>query len=170
MTTDYVPHPPHITVREALERIRREAPDRETIYYCYVVDHKRRLIGFVSLKRLILSRRAAVIEDIMQRDVISARVDADQESVARQIDKYDLLAIPVLDASDQLLGIITHDDAMDILRQEQTEDILAFGGVASNIEANQESYWRSRIFEAVRRRIGWLLLLFLAGTLTSSVS
>jgi magnesium transporter len=170
MTTDYVTLPPHITVREALERIRREAPDRETIYYCYVVDHKRRLIGFVSLKRLILSRRAAVIEDIMQRDVISARVDADQESVARQIDKYDLLAIPVLDASDQLIGIITHDDAMDILRQEQTEDILAFGGVASNIEANQESYWRSRIFEAVRRRIGWLLLLFIAGTLTSSVS
>jgi magnesium transporter len=170
MTTDYVTLPPHITVREALERIRREAPDRETIYYCYVVDHQRRLIGFVSLKRLILSRRAAVIEDIMQRDVISARVDADQESVARQIDKYDLLAIPVLDASDQLVGIITHDDAMDILRQEQTEDILAFGGVSRDTEANQETYWKGRIVEAVRRRIGWLLLLFIAGTLTSSVS
>jgi magnesium transporter len=111
-----------------------------------------------------------VIEEIMQRDVISARVDADQESVARQIDKYDLLAIPVLDASDQLIGIITHDDAMDILRQEQTEDILAFGGVSRDTEANQESYWKGRIYEAVRRRIGWLLLLFLAGTLTSSVS
>ncbi len=170
MTTDYVTLPPHITVREALERIRREAPDRETIYYCYVVDHQRRLIGFVSLKRLILSRRAAVIEDIMQREVISARVDADQESVARQIDKYDLLAIPVLDASDQLVGIITHDDAMDILRQEQTEDILAFGGVSRDTEANQESYWKGRIYEAVRRRIGWLMLLFIAGTLTSSVS
>jgi magnesium transporter len=170
MTTDYVTLPPHITVREALERIRREAPDRETIYYCYVVDHKRRLIGFVSLKRLILSRRAAVIEDIMQRDVILARVDEDQEAVARQIDKYDLLAIPVVDASDQLVGIITHDDAMDILRQEQTEDILAFGGVSRDAEANQESYWRGRIVEAVRRRIGWLLLLFIAGTLTSHVS
>ncbi len=170
MTTDYVTLPPHITVREALERIRREAPDRETIYYCYVVDHKRRLIGFVSLKRLILSRRAAVIEEIMQREVISTRVDADQESAARQIDKYDLLAIPVLDGSDQLVGIITHDDAMDILRQEQTEDILAFGGVSRDAEANQESYWKGRIIEAVRRRIGWLLLLFLAGTLTSSVS
>ena len=170
MTTDYVTLPPHITVREALERLRREAPDRETIYYCYVVDHKRRLIGFVSLKRLILSRRAAVIEDIMQRDVILARVDEDQETVARQIDKYDLLAIPVVDASDQLVGIITHDDAMDILRQEQTEDILAFGGVSRDAEANQESYWRGRIVEAVRRRIGWLLLLFIAGTLTSHVS
>ena len=99
MTTDYVTLPPHITVREALERLRHEAPDRETIYYCYVVDHKRRLIGFVSLKKLILSRRSAVIEDIMQRDVIFARVDEDQEAVARQIDKYDLIAMPVVDAT-----------------------------------------------------------------------
>jgi magnesium transporter len=170
MTTDYVTLPPHITVREALERLRQEAPDRETIYYCYVVDHKRRLIGFVSLKRLILSRRSAVIEEIMQRDVIFARVDEDQESVARQIDKYDLIAIPVVDGSDMLVGIITHDDAMDILRQEQTEDILAFGGVSRDTEANEETYWQGRIVEAVRRRIGWLLLLFLAGTLTSYVS
>jgi magnesium transporter len=170
MTTDYVTLPPHITVREALERIRLEAPDRETIYYCYVVDHKRRLIGFVSLKKLILARRSAVIEDIMQRDVIYARVDEDQEAVARQIDKYDLLAIPVVDASDMLLGIITHDDAMDILRHEQTEDMLAFGGVSRDSGANEEPYWQSRIVEGVRRRIGWLLLLFLAGTITRYVS
>jgi magnesium transporter len=170
MTTDYVTLPPHITVREALERIRLEAPDRETIYYCYVVDHKRRLIGFVSLKKLILARRSAVIEDIMQRDIIYARVDEDQESVARQIDKYDLLAIPVIDTSDMLLGIITHDDAMDILRHEQTEDMLAFGGVSLDSGANEEPYWQSRIVEGVRRRIGWLLLLFLAGTITRYVS
>jgi magnesium transporter len=170
MTTDYVTLPPHITVREALERLRHEAPDRETIYYCYVVDHKRRLIGFVSLKRLILSRRSAVIEAIMQRDVIFARVDEDQESVARQIDKYDLIAIPIVDASDMLVGIITHDDAMDILRHEQTEDMLAFGGVSRDAESSEETYWKGRIVEAVRRRIGWLLLLFIAGTLTSYVS
>jgi magnesium transporter len=170
MTTDYVALPPHITVREALELLRQEAPDRETIYYCYVVDHKRRLIGFVSLKRLILSRRSAVIEDMMQRDMILARVDEDQESVARKIDKYDLIAIPVVDASDMLMGIITHDDAMDILRQEQTEDILAFGGVSRDTVANEETYWQGKIVEAVRRRIGWLLLLFLAGTLTKFVS
>jgi magnesium transporter len=170
MTTDYVTLPPHITVREALELLRQEAPDRETIYYCYVVDHKRRLVGFVSLKKLILSRRAAVIEEIMQRDVIFARVDEDQESVARQIDKYDLIAIPVVDGSEMLLGIITHDDAMDILRQEQTEDMLAFGGVSRDAEASEETYWQGRIVEAVRRRIGWLLLLFIAGTLTKYVS
>ena len=170
MTTDYVTLPPHITVREALERIRLEAPDRETIYYCYVVDHKRRLIGFISLKKLILARRSAVIEDIMQRDVIYARVDEDQEAVARQIDKYDLLAIPVIDTSDMLLGIITHDDAMDILRHEQTEDMLAFGGVSRNADANEETYWHGRIVEGVRRRIGWLLFLFLAGVMTKYVS
>jgi magnesium transporter len=170
MTTDYVALPPHITVREALDLLRHEAPDRETIYYCYVVDHKRRLIGFISLKRLILSRRSAVIEDVMQRDVIFARVDEDQESVARQIDKYDLLAIPVVDSSDMLIGIITHDDAMDILRQEQTEDMLAFGGVSRDAEANEETYWQGKLVEGVRRRVGWLLFLFLAGTLTKYVS
>ncbi len=106
----------------------------------------------------------------MQRDVIFARVDEDQEAVARQIDKYDLIAIPVVDASDMLVGIITHDDAMDILRQEQTEDILAFGGVSRDAEANEETYWQGRLVEGVRRRIGWLLLLFLAGTLTKYVS
>jgi magnesium transporter len=170
MTTDYVTLPPHITVRDALERLRHEAPDRETIYYCYVVDHQRRLIGFVSLKRLILSRRSALIEEIMQRDVIFARVDVDQESVARQIDKYDLLAIPIVDATDMPVGIITHDDAMDILRQEQTEDMLAFGGVSRDTGANEETYWQGRVVEAVRRRIGWLLFLFLAGFLTKYVS
>jgi magnesium transporter len=170
MTTDYVALPPHITVREALDLLRHEAPDRETIYYCYVVDHKRRLIGFISLKRLILSRRSAVIEDVMQRDVIFARLDQDQESVARQIDKYDLLAIPVTDPSDMLVGIITHDDAMDILRQEQTEDMLAFGGVSRDTEANEETYWQGKLVEGVRRRVGWLLFLFLAGTLTKYVS
>ncbi len=170
MTTDYVTLPPHITVREALELVRREAPDRETIYYCYVVDHNRRLIGFVSLKKLILSRRSAVIEEIMQRDVIFARVDQDQETVARQIDKYDLIAIPVVDASDMLVGIITHDDAMDILRQEQTEDILAFGGVSpERATTGEETYWQGRLTESVRRRVGWLLFLFVGGAITRHI-
>jgi magnesium transporter len=169
MTTDYVTLPPHITVREALDRLRHEAPDRETIYYCYVVDHNRRLIGFVSLKRLILSRRSAVIEDIMQRNVIFGRVDEDQETVARQIDKYDLLALPIIDGTDRLVGIITHDDAMDILRQEQTEDILKFGGVSPDPEADTAPYWQSTVVTVVRRRIKWLLMLFIAENFTYPV-
>jgi magnesium transporter len=169
MTTDYVRLPPHLTVREALERLRHEAPDRETIYYSYVVDPERTLIGFVSLKKLILARPLARIEDIMQREIITARVDEDQEAVARQIDKYDLIAIPVIDQDDKLVGIITHDDALDILRQEQTEDILAFGGVSRDAEADEESYGQAFIMEAVRRRISWLSLLFLGGLITYKV-
>jgi magnesium transporter len=169
MTTDYVTLPPHLTVREALDRLRHDAPDSETIYYNYVVDPQRKLIGFVSLKKLILARPSARVEDIMQRDVIVARVDQDQETVARQIAKYDLLAIPVVDANDMLLGIITYDDAMDIIRREQTEDILAFGGVSRDAQADEESYWRGRIVEAVRRRVGWLMMLFVAESFTGNV-
>ncbi len=169
MTTDYVTLPAHITVREALDRLRHDAPDRETIYYCYVVDHNRQLIGFVSLKNLILSRRAATIEDIMQRDVIFGRLDEDQETVARQIDKYDLLALPITDSGGRLVGIITHDDAMDILRQEQTEDLLKFGGVSPDPEADTAPYWQSTVIDVVRRRIKWLLMLFVAENLTYPV-
>lgn len=170
MTTDYVTLSPELTVREALDRLRHDAPDSETIYYNYVVDLQRKLVGFVSLKTLVVSRSASArIGDIMRHDMIFARVDEDQESVARQIAKYDLLAIPVIDASDMLVGIITHDDAMDILRKEQTEDILAFGGVSRDAEADEESYWQGRTSEAVRRRIGWLLMLFFAGTITRFV-
>ena len=169
MTTDYVTLPAHITVREALDRLRHDAPDRETIYYCYVVDHNRRLIGFVSLKNLILSRRSALIEDIMQRDVIFGRLDDDQETAARQIDKYDLLALPIVDSTGRLVGIITHDDAMDILRQEQTEDILKFGGVSPDPEADTAPYWQSTVIDVTRRRIKWLLMLFVAENLTYPV-
>jgi len=170
MTTDYVTLSPQLTVREALDRLRHEGPDSETIYYNYVVDSQRKLVGFISLKTLVLSRVASArIKDIMRSDIIFARVGEDQESVARQIAKFDLLAIPVVDASDMLVGIITYDDAMDILRMEQTEDILAFGGVSKDAEADEESYWQGRIIESVRRRIGWLLMLFLAGTITRFV-
>ncbi|HEV3167707.1 MAG TPA: magnesium transporter [Isosphaeraceae bacterium] len=169
MTTDYVALPPHLTVREALDRIRHEAPDRETIYYNYVIDPQRRLIGFVSLKSLILARPSATIESIMQKDVIYARVDENQETVARRIDQYDLLAIPVIDAADMLVGIVTHDDAADILRREQTEDLLAFGGVSATTQGEDPPYWQVRVGSAVRRRINWLLMLFVAENFTYPV-
>jgi magnesium transporter len=109
------------------------------------------------------------IDDIMQRDIIVGRVDEDQESVARKIDKYDLYAIPVLDASDMLVGIVTHDDAMDILRREQTEDILKFGGVSADREADNAPYWQSGIVGVFRRRLPWLLMLLLAENFTYPV-
>jgi len=101
--------------------------------------------------------------------VIQGRVDDDQEPIARQIEQYDLLALPIVDADDRLVGIITHDDAMDILRQEQTEDILKFGGVSPDPEADTAPYWSSTVIDVVRRRIKWLLMLFLAENLTYPV-
>ena len=169
MTTDYAALAPRITVREALERLRHEAPNRETIYYSYVVDDARRLLGYVSLKRLILARPNARIEDVMQRDMIVAKLDEHQESVARKIAEYDLIAIPIVDASDMLVGIVTHDDAMDILRREQTEDILKFGGVSPDPEADDAPYWQSGIIAVVRRRLPWLLMLLLAENFTYPV-
>jgi magnesium transporter len=167
MTTDYATLPPDLTRREALDRLRREAPDRETIDYSYVVDAGHKLLGVVPFTRLFLAKQLDTVADIMQRDIISARVDDDREAAARKVDKYDLNAIPILDASDMLVGIITHDDAMDILRQEQTEDILAFGGVSAPSEDSDEgNYWQGQVSSGVRRRIGWLLLLFIAGTIT----
>ncbi len=169
MTTDYATLRPDATVREALDHLRQEAPDRETIYYSYVVDKSRRLQGLISLKDLLLARPRSRIDDIMTRDLIVARVDDDQESVAEKIEQYDLIAIPVVDAADMLVGIVTHDDAMDILRREQTEDILKFGGVSADREADDAPYWQGSILRSVRRRIVWLLLLFLAENFTYPV-
>jgi magnesium transporter len=169
MTTDYATLPPGITVREAIDRLRQEAPDRETIYYSYVVDDQRKLIGLVSLKKLLLSRPRARIEDVMKTDLIVARIDEDQESVAKKIEEYDLIAIPVVDADDRLLGIVTHDDAADILRQAQAEDLLQFGGVSPDPEVDETPYWQQSVVSAFRRRIKWLALLFVAENLTYPV-
>ncbi len=157
-------------MREAIDQLRREAPDRETIYTSYVVDHRRNLMGSVTLLRLILARPSMRVEDVMDRDPISVRVDEDQEQVAHTIQQYDLIAIPVLDATGMLVGIITHDDAMDILREEQTEDMLRFGGVAAaEPEHGEASYWQGHVTSAVKRRIGWLLFLFVGGTIAGLV-
>lgn len=169
MTTDYATLRPDATVREALDHLRQEAPDRETIYYSYVVDKDRRLLGLISLKNLLLARPRARIDEIMTRDLVLARVDEDQESVAAKIEQYDLIAIPVVDAADMLVGIVTHDDAMDILRRAQTTDMLQFGGVSADREADDAPYWQGSPMGAVRRRIKWLLMLFLAENFTYPV-
>ncbi|CAN5889982.1 magnesium transporter [soil metagenome] len=169
MTTDYATLPPHISVREAYDRLRREAPERETILTSYVVDHRRHLLGSISLQTLVLARPTARIEDVMQTDPISSRVDEDQEEVARKIQQYDLLSLPIVDADDLLVGIVTHDDAMDILRQEQSEDLLRFGAVGYDAAEADETPGEEGIGSSVRRRIGWLLLLFGGGTLTGLV-
>jgi magnesium transporter len=156
MTTDYAWLEPGLVVEEAIRRVREQAPERETIYYIYVVDDQRHLVGVVSLRDLILSKSRTRIEDIMQTSPISARADEDQESVAQRLAEYDLLAIPVVDSQDRLVGIITHDDVIDVLSQEATEDALHLAAVG----AMEENYLEVPFGTVWRKRAVWLSCLF----------
>ncbi len=129
MTTDYAWLPPNIAVEEALERLRLQAPDKETINYIYIVDEQRRLLGVASLRDLIMAPRRTQLGDLMERSLVTVKVTDDQEQVAREIAHYDLLAVPVVDAEGRLVGIITHDDVMDVIEEEATEDVHRMGGV-----------------------------------------
>lgn len=155
MTSDYASLPPQITAGEAIERLRHEAPDKETIYYAYVVDQARRLLGFISLKDLILADPNTPLEEIMHREVISVRVDDDQEDAARKIQKYDLIALPVINGSDALVGIITHDDALDVITQEQTEDMEKMMAIGGSHEAGV--YLGTSAWTHFKNRAAWIV-------------
>jgi magnesium transporter len=167
MTSDYATLPPHLTAAQAIDRLREVAPDRETIYYAYVVDENRRLMGFVSLKDLILAGREERVADIMHTEMFTVRVDDDQEQAARQIQKYDLLALPVLDGRDALVGIITHDDAMDIMTQEHTEDMEKFMAIAGRHE--EAVYLKTPVWGHFRNRYPWLVGLALLGLVSGVI-
>lgn len=162
MTTEYAWLPENITTGEALDRLRLQAPDSETIYYIYVLDDQRRLNGVVSLRDLILAPRTRLIREIMNEEVFRAKVSDDREQVAQLLAKYDLLAVPVVDEQGRLVGIITHDDVIDVVVQEATEDVHRMGGVGPLAENYLEApfllLWRNRAF--------WLSLLFLAELFT----
>jgi magnesium transporter len=162
MTTDYASLPANVTVSEALKLLRQQAPSAETIYYIYVLDHDRRLLGFVSLRELILANPSALVRDIMQQEVISVRVDEDQEKVAKILARFDFLAIPVVDEQQRLVGIITHDDVIDVVVAEATEDAQKMGGVAP-IEGD---YLHAPFVTVWRKRAGWLACLFVAELFT----
>ena len=165
MTSDYATLPAEITAAQALDRLRHEAPDRETIYYCYVLDDQRRLIGFVTLKDLILAPPQRPISKIMQTDVVSATVDEDRELAAQKLMEYDLIALPVVDAQGRLVGIVTHDDVIDVIVDEATEDVYRLGGM----EPLGDSYLRTPFATLWGKRGMWLAILFVAGFLTASV-
>ncbi|MEX2285935.1 MAG: magnesium transporter [Planctomycetaceae bacterium] len=165
MTTEYAWLPEEITVREALERLRRQAPDRETIYYVYILDEGRRLDGFLSLQDLILANPNARLPDIMKRDLISVRVDDDQELVAQELAKYDFLAIPVVDKQNQLVGIITYDDILDIVQEEATED--AYRAVA--VQPLKDSYLDTPFHSLAWKRGVWLMFLAVVACGTAQV-
>ncbi len=161
MSTEYAVLRPDIPVKDALEQIRVQAPEKETVYYIYVIDENRKLVGFVSLKDLIIARPHLRVQDVMHTDVIYANIKDDQETVAYKIDKFDLIAIPVVDDNNVLLGIVTHDDAIDIIRQEQTEDIEKLMAIRGHHEAM--GYLRVSPWEHFKKRSGWIFILGIFG-------
>ncbi len=155
MTSDYAVLTPELTARQALDKLRLEAPDKETIYRAYVVDEDRKLIGSVRLQDLILVTPATRVEKIMERNTLAVRVDEDQETVAQKIARYDRIAIPVIDGDDRIVGIVTHDDALDVIQEEATEDFHKSGSV----RGLAESVKQASIFMLYRARVAWLVLL-----------
>ena len=163
MTTKYIALYQEWTVAGALEEIRYQAQASETIYSLPVIDSKRQLCGTISLREIVLASTESHIQEIITRDVISVWTDTDQEEAARMLQRYDLIALPVIDREQYLVGIITFDDIIDILEQETTEDIYTLSGV----QTAEKSYFRTSIATATRKRIFWLVLLLVTNTFTS---
>ena len=165
MTPRYAAIRGEITVEQALKFIRRTMDEMETIYYIYVLDKLKRLTGVVSLKQILAADDDDNIAEIMEEHVIFVHDDTDQEETAKVLEDHDLLAIPVVDKFNRLLGIITFDDVIDVIREEQTEDIYKMGAMGGNTD----SYLESSILALVVKRLPWLVILLLAGTITSNV-
>ena len=165
MTTEYVSLKPDMTVEESILRIRRQGVDKETIYTCYVT-RDRTLVGLVTVKDLLLAEDDDVlVEDIMLTNLIFVTTHTDQEEVARLFSKYNFLALPVVDRENRMVGIVTFDDAMDVLEEETTEDIELMGGVLPS----EKTYLRSGIWELFKSRIPWLMLLMVSATFTGMI-
>jgi magnesium transporter len=164
MTSDYATLAPDLTAREAIETLRREAPDSETIYVAYVLDAGRRLLGAVSLRDLVLAPAETRVVGLMRRDPLRGQVDEPRGTVAARIARYDLLALPILDAEGRLVGIITQDDAMDVAEAEATEAFHRVGTVPNLAASLREA----SVMLLYRRRIGWLVAL-VVGNLLSGV-
>ncbi|MHC4399253.1 MAG: magnesium transporter [Planctomycetota bacterium] len=165
MTTEFARLHEDFTVGQALEEVRRQANELETIYYLYVVDEEDHLRGLVSARDLVstMGKPETLIGDVMERDLITVDVDEDQEEVAQKVARYDLMAIPVVDDGHHMLGIITHDDVIDVMREEAAEDAY----LSAAVEPLDESYLETGIFLLSRKRGLWLTILFFAALLTA---
>lgn len=165
MTVEFVDLKEHLTVEQAIERIRKVGVDSETINICYVLDAQRKLVGTVALRYLLLSDKDEIIEDIMHENVISINTLMDQEEVARQFKKYDFTAMPVVDNENRLVGIITVDDIVDIVEEENTEDMEKMAAIVPG----DKPYMRTGVFEIFKSRIPWLLLLMVSAAFTGAI-
>lgn len=165
MTIEFVDLKKHMTVRDAINRIRKIGVDKETIYTCYVINNERTLEGIISLKELILSSEDSKIESIMNRDYISVETHTNQEDVADKFLKYDLLAMPVVDSENRLVGIITFDDVMDVMEEETTKDFHIMAGM----QISEEGYMDSSVAGLFKKRFPWLAVLMISATFTSAI-
>jgi magnesium transporter len=165
MTAEFVDLKKYMSVRESFARIRRIGEDKETIYICFVISAHRKLEGIVTVKDLLLADDDAVIEDLMDRNVIFATTTEDQESVSEKFSDYDLMALPVVDTEGRLVGIVTVDDIIDVMEQETTEDFELMAAMTPS----DKPYSRSGIIEIWKNRIPWLMFLMLSATFTSMI-
>ena len=164
MTTEYVGLRQSMTVEESMAHIKRTGIHKETIYTCYVTD-KRKLIGIVTAKELMTSDDNLLIRDLMETEIISVSTHTDKEEVAQLFRRYDLLALPVLDAEGLMVGIVTFDDAMDVMVEEATEDITKMAAMSPS----EQSYFETSVFSHAKHRIAWLLILMFSATITGTI-
>lgn len=165
MTTEYASLPADITVREALGRLRQQAPDSETIYYIYILNENRRLQGLISLRELILARDETRLTEIMEPDVIRMNVSENRANVAQELARYNFIAMPIVDDDERLVGIVTHDDAIDVVQEEATEDAYRQGAV----EPLRDDYEDAPVLTILWKRGIWLLLLSFVAIMTAGV-
>lgn len=165
MTIEYIELLPTMTVADAFLNIKRNGVDKETIYTCYVKDQNRKLIGFVTVKSLLLSEPEDLISDIMEKNIISVNTHEDREVVSELMTRYDFLALPVVDGENRLVGIVTVDDIVDVIMEETTEDIEKMAAITPS----EKPYLKIGIFETWKQRIPWLLILMISATLTGQI-
>ncbi len=165
MTIEFIDLKATMTVEEAFAKIRKIGLDKETIYTCYVLDDSRRLQGIVTVKDLLLAKYDTVLTDIMETNLITVNTHDDKEEVVRKINKYDFLALPVVDQEFRLVGIITIDDAVDVMQDEITEDFERMAAIAPS----EDTYFRTSVFQHAKNRITWLMVLMLSATVTGAL-
>lgn len=167
MSTDFATVQCEMTVAEAIEKVRSDAPSKKTIYYVYVVDDDQQLLGFITLKDLIMLEPYIKVENALHKEFAYAYVDDDRENVARQIEKYNLVAIPILNRQNQLVGIVTHDEAIDVIRAEHSEDMQKFMGI---VQANEEfDYIGTSTFRHFKKRVVWIVSLAAVGIISGII-
>ena len=165
MTTEYVSLRPDMTAEDAIKRIRRTGVEKETIYTCYVTDNNRKLLGYLTLKTLLLADEETLVSELMGTEIISVTTTDDQEEVVAAFSKYDLSALPVVDKENRLVGIVTVDDAIDVMEEEATEDISKMAAITPS----DKPYLKMNVIDIWKARIPWLLLLMISATFTGMI-